>query len=96
MQSKRCEWPAIDQRKDPRRPAETSAALRGPRVRALVDVVDLSTSGARVRTDHLLDVGDRVSLTLPLFQSVDCSIVWASRDEAGLRFDNRIGQLHLA
>ena len=82
-------------RRHPRHLALAAAALRGAGVRAVVEVVELSVAGARVRSQHPFRNGDGVELKLPLISSIPCSVVWASGSEVGLEFGRCIASSEL-
>ncbi len=54
--------------------------------RLSADVLDLSTSGARVRTIDPLVAGTRIWLKLPAVEPLESTVVWVNRFEAGCAF----------
>ncbi len=81
-ESSRCS----DSRRTPRERVSTSAALRGGGTRALADVLDISVHGARLSTAGPLIVGSRISLKLPLVESIEATVVWVDDFQAGCEF----------
>lgn len=84
----------IDQRKDRRTELRLLANSNVPVT--LVDgdivrpgtLVDVSTSGARIRMLEPLQVGRKVELRLDEHnQRFACTVIWATHDEIGIQFD---------
>ncbi|MBA3896714.1 MAG: PilZ domain-containing protein [Sphingomonadaceae bacterium] len=85
---------APEQRRAERRDVAIRAELREPGcTRFAVDVEDLSTSGFRCETYHVLPKGGRVFLHLPTFSPLEAHVAWKNGALYGFHF----GQpLHVA
>ncbi len=75
-----------ESRRAPRAPASASVALRRGMSRSSADVLDLSASGARIRTIDPLVAGTRIWLKLPMVEPLESTVVWVDRFEAGCAF----------
>ena len=74
----------------PRMNVEASASVRaGGRTRRAV-VCDISSLGARVRTDLALGAGDRVVVELTDLPSINAYVRWSDGEESGLVFETPI------
>ena len=51
-----------------------------------VQLIDVSTGGARLTNDLSLRVGDRFWITLPGLGPMEADVVWTRTDELGCRF----------
>ena len=75
-----------------RRAERTSVAadarLRSGFNKCMVDVVDLSATGLRIKTANSLEVGQIVWITLPSLQPLEVRIIWFRDWEAGCEFVN--------
>lgn len=54
-------------------------------------VVNLSAQGLMFRTDHAFDVGDRVTVTLPVVGAVVAHVRWSLGGRVGCELDRLIG-----
>jgi hypothetical protein len=74
----------------PRMSVEASASVRaGGRMRQAV-VCDISSLGARVRTDLALTAGDRTVVELTDLPSLNAFVRWSDGEESGLIFETPI------
>lgn len=59
---------------------------RGARSIAVV-IEDISPGGCRVQWPHVLNVGDRVWITLPGLQAIPSFVTWTADFKLGCRFE---------
>ena len=64
-----------------------SAATRSP-----CRIIDISSSGARLRLYQDLDPETSIQIVLPVKGPVDAHVVWANGHEAGCRFDRPLDE----
>ena len=80
--------PISDGRKAERRMVNLAAALREEgAVTNSVTVIDISTGGFKVYTDHPLEEGSEVWLKLPGFEAKRSHVKWSKDSEAGCEFE---------
>lgn len=80
--------PDRDRRGQPRRALSASALFRERgRSKAPVEVIELSTSGCRVRLTGDIVSGEHGWVTLPSLGPWPCSVAWQGDAELGLTFD---------
>lgn len=83
-----------DNRRAERRDVVIRAELREPgHTRVTVQVEDLSRTGFRCETWHMLAIGARVFLHLPSFQGLEAYVAWKHAPRYGFRF---LHPLHVA
>jgi len=81
----------------PRSSAGFDADMRGRGVaRSLCRVIDISSTGARLRLYQDLEPETSIRLSLPGAGAIDAHIVWANGREAGCRFDEPLDDGTLA
>jgi hypothetical protein len=78
----------LSSRKTERTPVAADARLRQGFNKCMVEVVDLSATGLRIKTADQLQVGDVVWITLPSLAPLEVRIVWFRDWEAGCEFVN--------
>jgi hypothetical protein len=69
----------------------SSGASRSP-----CRIIDISSSGARLRLYQDLDPETSIQLVLPVKGPVDAHVVWANGHEAGCRFDRPLDEATVA
>lgn len=74
-------------RSSPRVSASARAILRTDGRRYSAELCDISTSGARVRTQRAVTLGHSVILTLPDMPDIKTYVRWVADCEAGLVFE---------
>lgn len=74
-------------RSTPRVSASARAILRTGGRRYSAELCDISTSGAKVRTERMVTLGPSVILTLPDMPTIKSYVKWVADLEAGLVFD---------
>lgn len=83
--------PISDGRKAERRMVNLAAALREEgAITNQVTVIDISTGGFKVDTDHPLAEGTEVWLKLPGFEAKRSHVVWSKDKEAGCEFETEM------
>lgn len=55
-----------------------------------VELLDISSTGARIATFRRFDVGQSIYLTIDKLQSIKCDIRWIKTGEIGVSFANRL------
>lgn len=79
----------FDQRGEPREPVEPASAMLGWRGReTLVDVTNLSLSGAMVTFGQIPHIGETVTLQLAECRRRTASVRWVRDGRIGLNFDD--------
>jgi hypothetical protein len=79
-------------REAPRRPASIDTSLRCATMRSPCRIIDISSSGARLRLYQDLAPETSIQIALPAQGLVDAHIVWANGREAGCRFDRPLDE----
>jgi PilZ domain len=69
-----------------RRLLDAQVEFRAKNRRAKVKVRDISTHGARISAIHLLRVGDRFFMKLPILEAIEAHVAWADEFELGCEF----------
>ncbi len=73
-------------RKADRLALDAQVEFRAENRRAKVKIRDISTHGARISAIHLLRVGDRFFMKLPMLESIEARVAWADEFELGCEF----------
>ena len=81
----RPEPPQVPRRAE-RQPFSASIQCRRGMARETVEVIDLSASGARIRTLYPLRMGHPVWLRLPRLEPIEARVVWTRGCESGCEF----------
>ena len=83
--------PITDGRKAERRVVNLAAALReAGAVTNVVTVIDISTGGFKIESDHPLAQGTEVWLKLPGFEAKRSHVIWSNGTEAGCEFETEM------
>jgi len=69
-----------------RKPLSATVQCRRGIAREVVDVLDISAGGARIRTLSPLRTGDVVWLRLPGIEAIQARVVWTRDFESGCEF----------
>lgn len=77
-------------RSSPRVSASARAILRTDGRRYSAELCDISTSGAKVRTERVVTLGKSVILALPDMPTIKAYIRWVAEREAGLVFESPV------
>ena len=75
---------------------DTSLRSGGGASRSPCRIIDISSSGARLRLYQDLDPETSIPLVLPVKGPVDAHVVWANGHEAGCRFDRPLDEATVA
>lgn len=76
-----------DNRKFSRNSVSVAAELMISKgVRFKVAVLDLSSSGFRIRTANHIQINDKVYLSVPKFQTLQARVAWNYREDYGCEF----------
>ncbi len=75
---------------------DTSLRHNGAASRSPCRIIDISSSGARLRLYQDLDPETSIQIVLPLKGLVDAHVVWANGHEAGCRFDRPLDDATVA
>ena len=75
---------------------DTSLRSGGGASRSPCRIIDISSSGARLRLYQDLDPETSIQLVLPVKGPVDAPVVWANGHEAGCRFDRPLDEATVA
>ena len=75
---------------------DTSLRSGGGASRSPCRIIDISSSGARLRRYQDLDPETSIQLVLPVKGPVDAHVVWANGHEAGCRFDRPLDEATVA
>jgi hypothetical protein len=75
---------------------DTSLRSNGAASRSPCRIIDISSSGARLRLYQELDPDTSIQLVLPVRGPVDARVVWANGHEAGCRFDRPLDEATVA
>lgn len=72
--------------RDDRQVVQIKATLRLNGRELPVTIIDMTTSGCKIRCLHILPIGEVVQLEMPAFQPNPASVRWSLPGLSGLRF----------